>query len=156
MPAVCATTATGTLTINSVLMHTSAWNVLDCTELWLVAAVRGDNITIPYVNGRRALPYRIDEATFALRMAITGDVNSAGVKYADPWVGLQANLDYLRANVVDPPTAPSATRAATLVMPSGVTRTANVQVLELEILRHGGPHLVDAALHLRIPAGRFA
>lgn len=147
----------GRLSIATVDMHTPAWNVLDLVPLWMPAATRGANVIIPGADGRRAYPRRIDEARYSLPMVIGGVADRLGAAYANRWTGLQTNLEYLRANVTTPPTAPTATRAATLLMPDGTTRTANVQV---EILTLSNPRttaaVIEAVLELIIPAGRFA
>lgn len=147
----------GKLTIGGVDMHTPAWNVLDVIPLWIHTMTRGENVLIPGAAGRRAYPRRVDESDYSLPMLIGGVANLSGTPYANRWTGLQTNIEYLRANVVTPPAAPTATRAATLLMPDGTTRTADVQVLSLDIMNPGTTAAsVEAVLNLRIPAGRFA
>lgn len=147
-------TDTGALTINGVDMHTPAWNVLDCTPLWLYVETRGQNIVLPGTSGTYAYPRRVHEARHSLQMAITGFVDSSGVPNADPWAGLQENIDYLRDNVAEPPTPPTSTVSASLVMPDGSTRTADIQVVAFTIGEHY--HVATAAiLDIVIPAGRF-
>lgn len=150
-----SSTATGALTISSVSMHCPAWNLLDLVPLWLHNAVRGTNVVIPGSTGTRAYPQRVHEARHSLVMAITGWVDRNGTANADEWDGLQVNIEYLRANVIAPPTAPTATRAATLVMPDGTTRSANIQVVNLELGRHIKSQF-EAVLDIIIPSGRFA
>lgn len=146
----------GRLTINGVDMHNQAWNVLDLVPLWMYEASRGANVIIPGASGRRAYPRRVDEGRYSLPMIITGVADRLGVGYANRWTGLQTNLAYLHTNVVNPPTAPTATRAATLLMPDGTTRNADVQVESLDIANPGTTAaVIQAVLELVIPAGRF-
>lgn len=148
-------TRTGKLTISGISMHGPAWNVLDCMPLWLPQSTRGTNVVIPGAAGTRAYPIRLHEARHSLEMAITGWADRNGVLTNDPWVGLQANIEYLRANIEAPPAAPTATRTATLLMPDGTSRSANIQVVSLTIVWHVQTN-VGALLEIVIPSGRFA
>lgn len=152
-----ACTRTGTLTINSVSMHVNgAWTITDLHELWLPNAERAGNVIIPGATGQRAYPWRTDASEYLLIMGIAGERNVSGVPYADQIVGLMTNVEYLRANVLVPPTAPTATYSATLTLPGGGTpRTANVQPIHLDIGKRIGPN-ISAILTLVVPAGRFA
>ncbi len=152
---------TGLLSIDDnagspVSMHTYAWNVLDLTELWSIfVAVRGDNVTIPHLEGTRPYPRRRDESRHSLEMALTGICDKDRTYYADYWIGYETNLGYLEANIVgDPPG--SATRDASIVMPSGTTRTAAIQVLGIVPVHHGKGELAAATLEIVVPAGYFA
>ena len=152
-------TTTGQLTINSVNMHCAAWCMLDLLELWgFNVATRGANVLIPGTAGQTANPLRITESQHTLEMVITGDVDRFGVVASNPTTQLQTNIDYLRTNVITPPSPPTATRAASLLMPSGATRTANIQVLglDLDASKHLVPHEIGAFLHIAIPSGVFA
>ncbi len=149
-------TDTGALTINGVDMHTPAWNVLDCRVLWLAQDMRIENVTLPEpLEGDYPFAYKPASARHSLEMAITGFVNSSGVPYSNPWVGLETNIEYLRANLDTPPVAPIATFSASLVMPSGATRTAQVQVASLTIVDFANVETA-ALLEIVIPSGRFA
>lgn len=145
----------GTLTINGVLMHCPAWNVIRLVPLWLTPTVRGGpNRSIPGIVGRVAYRRRVDETAVSLPMMVSGLRDRTGAINANAWIGLQANIDYLRANVTDPTNATDGTRAATLVMPSGATRSANVEVLgmtEGNVVKFVQRFTLD----LVIPAGGF-
>lgn len=118
----------GALTINNVLMHADgAWNVLNPHVLWFPSADRGSNVVISHTRGRRAQPWRYDEGTYSMQIIIDGVLDQDGDPHDNPWMGLQLNSDYLLANVFLPPTAPAATRDASLDMPDGSTRVATVQ-----------------------------
>lgn len=149
----------GKLTINGVDMHTPAWNVLDPTVLYQPTDFVGENLRIPGAHGRRAYPLWIDQGHFLLPMLISGEVDQSGNLYATTYLGAQTNLDYLNANVTTPPAAPTATQAATLLMPDGSTRNANVQVFPIRPENlYLTKTLFRATLELIIPdaAGCFA
>lgn len=157
MAGICCDASTGYLVIDTVPMHLSAWCCVDLSPLWAPPASRGTNVIVPGAPGQRAFPRRVDQTDIALRMLVSGEEDVGGNPWPEgPIFGLQANLDYLRAHVVDPPTPPTATRAATLQLPNSATvLTADVQVLQLEELDHIS-EFWRGLLHLRIPAGRFA
>lgn len=150
-------TCDGTLTINSVAMQGPAWSVLDVMPLYIPNATRGRNVIIPGASGQRAYARYVDQGRFSLPMVIMGEYNRLGVAYASEWNGLQTNLAYLYTNVFAPPASPTATVAATLVTPGGVTLNANVQVESFQPInpRTFGA-LIEGTLELIIPAGRFA
>lgn len=157
MAGICCDASTGYLVINTVPMHLSAWCCLDLSPLWVPANSRGENAIVPGAPGRRAFPRRVDQTDVALRIVVSGEADVGGNPYTRGAIyGLQQNLAYLCAHVVDPPTAPTATVAATLQLPNSPTvLTADVQVLQLEELFHVADFW-RGLLHLRIPAGRFA
>ncbi len=149
--------STGILTINSVSLNTYAWCCLDLRALYMPTDYRTGNVVIPGAHGRRPYAYWIDETTHDLPMFITGQVDLAGTPHADPWVGYQTNIAYLTSHLLVPPTAPTATYSASITMPSGSTKSADVQVLGLQFQAFdlNARFFQRAALTIRIPAGRF-
>jgi hypothetical protein len=151
---------TGTLTINSIALNGPAWDIPDLTALWIEATQRGEDRLIPGAVG--VIPYRrrLTVTEHTLGMWIVGDTDRTGAANADAWIGLQANIEYLRANVVDPTNLTDGTRVATLTMPNGSTRTANIHVTGMRIQGIEGDDGVfndaNAVLMISIPAGRFA
>jgi len=143
----------GELTINGISMHIDgSWNVLNPQVLWTPNAVKGENRPKPRVAGSRANRWRIAQGQYSLLMMIDGawDVDN-GVFAGSSWVGLQHNIEYLMRHVVLPPTS-AETRAASLVMPDGDTRTGAVQP---RLLEHEGTELdaFNAVLTLWVPGG---
>lgn len=136
-------------------MHTPAWTVVDVTSLWMGADVRGEDRLLPGVAG--VIPYRRRNTVtqHSLPMIIIGSRNRLGVAYSDMWVGLESNINYLRTNVVNPTNVGDGTRSATLRMPSGALRTANIHILRLSLgeIKSG---IMRATLDISIPAGVFA
>jgi len=126
--------------------------------------VRGEDRLLPLAAG--VIPYlrRRTVTRHSLPMVIQGEVDENGVPYPDVWAGLEANIAQLRASVVDPTGVGDGTRPASLVMPSGATRTADVHVLGLVLGRtQAGTNTLTgnegvgmlATLELSIPTGVF-
>lgn len=118
----------GDLSISGVSLNTPAWMTLNLERLWYQPDVRGEDRLVPGVTG--VIPYRrrITSTTYELEFFIVGDCDQAGTPHADGLLGLQANLEYLWVNVFTPLAAHPGTRPASLILPSGSTRTANVHV----------------------------
>lgn len=156
--------STGMLTIGGVSLNGPAWDVPDLSGLWISGAVRGSDRVIPGAAG--VLPFRrrrtVTEVT--LEMIVVGMVDSAGLAYDDALQGLELNLEALRSGVVEPTNTGNGTRAATLTLPSGDTRAADVHVLGMDtgslvVRKIGGvaTHArIRATLDMSIPAGRFS
>jgi hypothetical protein len=143
----------GTLTINGVLMHNQAWAMIDLGDLWLPPKTRGSNVVIPGAVGRRAYPVRADETTYSLPMLISGVAAPGGVMYSDAMVGLETNIGLLADVFVPDPNV--ATVTASLEMPSGAVRTAEVQIVGVKLGKQVGP-VMRAILEMVVPAGGFA
>lgn len=144
----------GEITINSVSLHIDgAWNCTNPQVMWTPNAVKGENRRKPRARGRKANPWRIDQGEYSLEMLIDGawDVG-ANAPSATPWIGLQHNLEYLMTNVVNPPTAPTAVRAATIGMPDGDLRSGSVQPRTL-IHEGTGTSVFTAVLTVYVPDG---
>lgn len=150
----------GTLTIGSTSMNCPAWDLSDLSPLWIDNQQRGQDRLLPGVAG--VIPYRrrLTVSEHVLEMVIVGDTTPGGAAIADAWEGLQANVEILRANVVDPTNVGDGTRAATLTMPNGTTRTANIHVLGMRVAKiegaEGAYSMMNGALTISIPTGRFA
>lgn len=158
MAGFCDYGCTGILTVDGLALNTPAWDVPSLVRLWMEASERGDNKALAGVAaGQRGNPRRLDVAEFDLAFAITGDATSAGVANLDPWLGLQTNLDALYTAVFAPVTTGRGTRAATLTMPSGATRTADIQIDPLSFPNDiDDPSFVEAVIHMTVMSGRFA
>lgn len=131
-----ATYPTGRLSIlgtsgSYVSLHTHGWNFPNLLPLWRKGDKRGADRVISRAPGARGFPRRRTPTRYSLEGAVCGEVTQAGVANADPWVGLQVNLDFLHDELTATPSGSSGTRAARLTMPSGADFTANVHVLDL-------------------------
>jgi hypothetical protein len=159
MAGFCDFGCNGVLTIDGVELNTAGWDSPQLAHLWFEFDVRGENRLIPHLPGRRAYPQRIDETEHDMYLVITGNAESDGTPYADPWEGFSNNLQILNASVFEPPLAPDAVRAATLTVPfpgGDETWYADVQVSSLRRIRDIiTPEYVEFRYTLTIPEGRF-
>lgn len=147
----------GTLTIDGFALNGPAWDIPNPMKLLAEASLRGENTTLPGAAGRRGNPRRLDQSEHDLAFLITGEADSTGTPHADPWFGLEANLDTLWTNVFAPVASGRGTRAAVFTTVAGSVRTATVQVEPLHLPNDiDDPTLVEAVLHLTILTGRFA
>ena len=140
------------LEIDGVPLATPAWEIVDLSPLWQPADVRGSDRLIPGAAGVKPYRRRRTVSKRSLPMIVYGFEDLDGVAYADVREGLETNLDYLRANVVDPTNVGDGTRTAVLHLPSGSTRTGSVHVEGFE-LGTAGPTSIRAVLTLSIPEG---
>lgn len=154
----------GRLTIDSTSMHTHAWNVTKVLALWMPPDVRGTSVLMSGSPGYRPKPKRPTITRRSLPIAICGEVDPDGAPFANPWVGLETNIDQLRSEVIDPTLVGDGTRYATLRMPSGSERGRPIHVLGLSEGRSvegvntftGVPGVVlFATLDVEIPDGSF-
>jgi len=116
-------------------LHTHAWNAPDLAPLWTALARRGRNRLLPTAAGVIAYRRRTTEIDVTLDFAVCGEVDKNGVAYADPWIGLQTNLEELHDQIFADPATTAGTRNTRLTMPSGVDRTGAVHWLRLEHTR---------------------
>lgn len=154
-------TASGELVIGTINMHCAAWNMLDLRDLWMPGSIRGTDTIIPGALGVLAHRRRLTVTRHTLPMAITGECDKDGIPApgigspADLLKQLQDNIDYLRANVLDPTNLTDGTRSATLTMPDGDVRTANIHVEGLTVVS-AVQHVLATTLNISIPTGVFA
>lgn len=155
MPSLTYNSAAGNLTIGGIAMMCPAWVVLNLHELWQPADQRGEDRLIPGTAGVVAYPRRDTVTRRSLQMLISGTHDRTGAATSSPLAGLQANIDYLRANVVAPTGTGDGTRSAVLTMPDATTRTEPIHVVGLEFgdVREDG-QWVKAVLSISIPTGR--
>lgn len=156
----CCTDCTGELVIEGedgdVSMHSAQWCLTDLSSLWEEPNLRGANVVIPGIAGRHANPRRIDETDYALPFLVSGTLDLTGVLAADENQQLFDTLAFLRAQILDPPAPPTATRASTLYSPDGGTAlTADIQIMPL-VQRYRRSGIWVGTFHLVIPAGAFA
>lgn len=152
IPSTCSTWS-GTLEIGGVSMHTDSWDATDLMDLWGEADQRGSDRLIPGAAG--VLPRRRRRTVSGRQIPM--------VFQADTFAALATAVDLFLSTVVAPTNTGDGTRAATLTMPNGDVRTADVHVTGLQLGQRGSGHgarghvaAVRAVLVLSIPAGRFA
>lgn len=140
----------------AVPMNTPAWDVVDYSSLYDGPPVVGDDRPIPGSPGRLAVAREVDELVVALPLVVYGDRSYDDLPYADARIGVRANLDYLRTNVVLPPGTSTGTRPVTFHRLDGTTRAGPAVVLSPLSVAVAGPTSVRAVLRLVIPAGSLA
>lgn len=120
----------GLLTINDTDLESECWAITsDLIPLWFIQRVyEEDGPHVPGTSGEVFVPPDIAPAVFDLKVIIIGSVDPDGDAYADPWEGIESNINLFRTEVLDPITANRGLQESTLTMPSGDTRTANVFV----------------------------
>lgn len=132
-----------------------AWDVESYAELYVPLEQVGDDRPVPGVTGRLAQPRELDEGIFGLPFVVYGENDLDGVPYADPRVGLRANLRFLRANVFTPPGTADGTRPFTFHELGGATYAGNV-IVQAGASSPRGPILWRSTIRLIVPAGTLA
>lgn len=156
MPALTWNSAAGDLTIGGVSMNTPAWKVLNLAVLWQPAAQRGQDRLVPSATGVRKFQRRATVTEHDLELLIVGSHTRTGSTNADLFEGLQANVDYLITNVVNPTGTSDGTRSAVLTMPDGTTRTEPVHVTGMQFGETAGNGAyLKAVLSISVPSGRI-
>lgn len=155
------TSTRGRLTLNSVLMHKDgAFNVTDCGGLWLPPAQKGKDTDIGHAVGVLSNKRRPNGTQVGLPIIIGGfkkydGSGSTWRQQVDQQKQFEENLYYLRTNVLDPRTSGDGTITASLVLPSGATKTGTVTVLPFTVLRWFGIGC-SGTLDLLVPNGTLA
>jgi hypothetical protein len=155
----------GSMTIDGLSMNRPAFAIIGdergeggYVKLWADFDVRGEDRILPSVTGVIAYPRRMTVTRVDFRLIVVGDVDQAGVPVADSNVGLQNNIEYIRANILAPVVSSTGTRAAVLTMPSGATRSADIHVLGVSTQSYGLAECGSiwiGTLQISIPGGRF-
>lgn len=116
--------------------------------LWGPADQKGTNIDVPYREGTIPTPKRKTETTRDVQFTLSGECDVDGTPSESGRVMLEQHVDFLTANVGDPPPA-GETRTALLIMPSGAEREAEVQSQLL--LGEQIDYVIKATLRLIVP-----
>lgn len=157
----------GSMTIDGIAMNNAfgAWGIIGDERgqggylpLWADFDVRGKDRILPTAVGVIAYPRRVTATRRDFRLIVVGDVDRLGAPNTDPIAGLQANLEYLRTNVIAPVATTTGTRAAVLTMPSTATRSADIHVLGVVTQSYNLAScgaIWIGTLQISIPSGRF-
>lgn len=129
-----------------------AWDVLNLWVLWRGPATRGNDRRLPGVPGVKPYRRRATVSKRTLELVVFGFRDPTGAPYADVREGLEANLDFLRANVTDPTNIGDGTRTAVLELPSGATRTGPIHIEDFDVAGLG-PTSVKATMDISLPEG---
>lgn len=129
-----------------------AWEWLDLAPLWEGADKRGGDRLIPGAAGVVSYPRRATVSRRSINGYVYGFKDYNGAAFANVRVGLEANIAFLQEEVEADPGTATGTRTATLHLPSGATKTAEVHVEKLRLAPFG-PAAARAVLELSIPSG---
>lgn len=130
-----------------------AWeHDLSLGRLRSVIKSRGSSRLLPNLPGRRPYPILPDEVVVDLVLEVYGDKDSTGASHVSIYAGLEDNLTYLTDFVLDGWDGATTTRPAVLEMPGGRTFSADVQILNWQVLRHE-PTIAYVSYDLHVPAG---
>lgn len=143
------------LEIGGIPLSTPAFTVVDLSQLYDDADVKGEDYDIPHANGVISLPRRIALSKREVPMVIFGDADVEGEVATDQRAQLIANIAYLRANVTALVTSGDGTREAILHLAGGVEATQRVKVIppmQLGAISAGNQ---KAVLDLEFPYGMF-
>jgi hypothetical protein len=144
------------LDIDGVSLHRDAWWISDLSPLWGSPDVRGADKVIPGASGVRPKKRRANVTQVVLELVVVGEYDRFDAPTAiDPTEQLEANVAYLRANVMDPTNVGDGTRLATHHLPSGATRSGPVHVIDFEPASRALTEMTFA-LGLSIPGGALA
>jgi hypothetical protein len=118
----------GALIINSFDLETECSTVLEpYTPLWTVGAlVESEPVHISGRPGDVVFAPEIGSWEFSFSFVMVGEVSPTGDVFDDPWVGLESNMNLLNTQFLMPIASNSGLQPATLVMPSGEQRHADV------------------------------
>lgn len=146
----------GDLMIDGLPLFCAAWIVENLYTWWLPAEQRGVTKIRPGVDGAKVYRRRRAMTRRPLNMLISGEVDRLGTEY-DNWMeGMQANIDDLTENLVDPVDSDDGVRSAILTMPSGQLRVGPVQVLGMEVSdMKANARYCTAVIDVLLPAGRL-
>lgn len=138
--------------INGVPLHTPAWHVANLDVLWRGPSTRGSDDIIPGADGVRPNRRRPTVTPVSLELCIVGTHDWEGNPNPDARIGLEENIDHLRANVTDPTGVGDGTVTCVLHLPSGATREGDVHIEGFDITGDG-PGAVGAVIDLTIKQG---
>ena len=144
----------GTLQLGEVSLNGPAWAVLNVGVLWEPAPPRGENLAIPFRKGKYQTPRYRDERSDTLMLLIVGTCDMDGEPTADPYSGLEANVEWLNDNVFayDEVTDPF---DAIVTMPSGNMKGGPMQLGAVKFGWEVGV-AVTATVDFTLPDGQLA
>lgn len=150
----------GELSVNDVSLHSYAYDCLNAMILWVARSRRWGNTTIPAVIGDHPNPVRVAAAKYDMEMIVGGVYDVDGVHwstngYSSPYEGLERTIADLEQSVWLPATPPDATVPGSLLMPSGETREAPAQVVEVDLRQAEKAPFATVTFGLVVPVGAF-
>lgn len=148
---VACTLADGEVLVNGLTLHRPALCIMDASPLYTGPTLRGEDLLIPGVPGRKAMPRRADTTVTQLRMLLDGRYNpTTGAPVANSSAGLRAIKLWMRANVTGP-TGGDGTRTVTVNVPGGGSISGAAH-LTYDVGERVGP-MQRALLTVSVPLG---
>lgn len=144
----------GTLKVGTVSLSGPAWAVLNIGSLWEPAPTRGENILIPFMEGRFTTGRTRDERSDSLQLLIVGTCDPTGEPTPDPHVGLEENVMWLNDNLFDYADVRYPLEVE-LTLPSGAKREGIIQIGTVKYGWEVGV-AVTATVDYTLPYGRLA
>lgn len=92
--------------VNAVPFATPAWEAMDLSAFYDMAALRGEDRVISMAPGRAPVRQLLDEFTAVIPLSVSGFRDWDDNEYADPMLGLLLNIEHLKANVFAPNPSP--------------------------------------------------
>jgi len=122
------------VTINSVeLALDGAWHLIDPTPFLAEGPFRGRDRLVPGSAGAAARPRVLGPLNLVAELRVFGVKNQSGTPYADERLGLRANMEYLRANLL-PPYSPGNTVPIVHTFSDAATREGTCIVNEMRVV----------------------
>lgn len=142
--------------INGVPLDTTGWRTNNLAPLWDAAQQRGDDRLVPYLDGLTPERRRVDVMRVPIPVTVFGDYNWNNTAYSNKRIGLQTNMDHLRANLLLPSTSDDdPTLDLILHMPDGSTRGGGCFVLPSVNPQSLGPGVLQITLDVLLPSGNL-
>lgn len=143
-------------TIDNIPSHTPGWRCINTLELAKPAPKRGTQARVlPGASGGRPQVLRDNWVERTINFHVYGRYDSNGTINASEIDGLQTNLDYLAAQWAAVPVTSDSTRTCVLHR-LGATKSASVQVLDMDWDYEEMPVAATLLLRLLLPTGSLA
>lgn len=142
------------LQVNGVPLATTAWEATDLSDLRDVA-VRGNDRLVPYKDGVQPLSRVRDALHCLIPIVVVGEKDYDDNDYADPTIGIDTNLDYLRENLFLTSLTGDGTVPVVWHMRSGAERTTDGMVLPPFNPEADDDRTYSIIMDLLIPSGTF-
>lgn len=122
-----------TATIGGVSCHTPAWTLTNTHVLRDPAPRRRENVELYGVDGRLGRRSFADQRVVNLEFYVIGDVTRTGSINANPIIGVEVNIEYLRANMYRATEGTDGATTCTVVGAGGTTYSGRIQLDDFEV-----------------------
>jgi hypothetical protein len=113
----------------------------------------GEDDPVPGIPGRFPQPREYDEGSFSLKLVIVGEYDDNGVAQPNALLGVRANLDHFRTNLLMPPGTADGTRPMEFHKLDGSVVGADVFVESAADPGPDSPTSVRWPIRIIVPAG---